>query len=103
MTQQPELPHPRWLRPTLITALVVLLVLALLIDVRQSPDENAPWLARLAAVLIIALVWMVELLRVGLPRPVLVLVVAAPVTWLNVVREGTASLPFLFLAVAWAT
>jgi signal transduction histidine kinase len=103
MSQQTDLPQPGWLRPTLIGAVLVELVLSLLIDARLSPDEHAPWQARLVAVLLLGLTWLLELAGARLPRPLLVLVVALPVAWLNVVREGTASLLFLILAVAWAT
>jgi signal transduction histidine kinase len=79
------------------------LALALVIDARLSDAEYAPWVARLGAVLLIGLLWLLELVGPRLPGPVLVLAMALPVAWLNAVRDGAISILFLPLVVAWVT
>jgi signal transduction histidine kinase len=97
------IPQPGWVRPALVGLVVTQLALALAIDARLSPSEHAPWTARLGAVALLGLVWLAELLGIRLPRPVFVLAIAAPVAWLNAVRDGSISILFLPLVVAWVT
>jgi signal transduction histidine kinase len=103
MTPAPALAQPRWLRPALVGLVIAQVGLALVIDARLSEREHAAWEARLGAVLLLGLLWLLELAGPRLPRPVFALAVAAPVAWLNAVRDGAISILFLPLVVAWVT